>query len=214
MKLPTRLLLAAIAVLSLALSAVAQVPQVTPFSADMQIKYEVGETPQQWHGKLYVGSGHMRFDLQNPPHEGPIVLTNFATQTDDVLLPPMKAYVEHRIDDPRSRGPALAMRDLRSYDPGNPCANQGGMSCKKIGVETIEGRSCDHWELDRQGRVANVWLDPKLGFPLRTVTKDATVTLSNLKEGGPNASLFQIPADYKKVNMNPQAGAMTGQPRP
>jgi hypothetical protein len=73
----------------------------------MQIKYEVGETPQQWHGKLYVSSGQMRFDLQNSPHEGPIVLTNFATQTDDVLLPPMKAYVEHRIDDSRSRGPAL-----------------------------------------------------------------------------------------------------------
>ena len=214
MKLRVRIVPAAIAALSLTLSAIAQVPHATPFSADMQIKYEGGESPQQWHGKLYVASGYMRYDLQNPPNEGPIILTNFATQTDDVLLPPMKAYVEHRIGDPHARGPAAAMRDLRAYDPSNPCANQANLSCKKIGVETVAGRSCDHWEFDHQGTVANIWVDQKLRFPLKTVTKDATVTLSDVKEGESDASLFQIPGDYKKVNMNPGPGAIPAQPRP
>ena len=180
----------------------------------MQINYDVGETPQQWHGKLSVSSEHMRFDLHNPPHDGPIVLTNFATQTDDVLLPEMKAYVEHPVGDPHARGPALAMRDLRAYDPGNPCANQANLSCKKIGVETVSGRSCDHWELDLKGDVVNLWIDQKLRFPLKTTAEGATVTLSNIREGAPASNLFQIPADYKKVNMHPPAGGTSGQPQP
>jgi hypothetical protein len=77
------------------------------------------------------------------------------------------------------------MRDLRFYDPGSPCVNQTDMSCKKIDVETIAGRSCEHWELDRKGRVVNLWLDQNLHFPLKAVTSDATVTLSNIKEGAP-----------------------------
>jgi hypothetical protein len=214
-KLPTGIVLAAIAALLVALPGTAQTPQATPFSADMQIKYEVGEAPQQWHGKLYVSTEHMRFDMQNPPHEGPIVLTNFSTQTDDVLLPEMKAYVEHPVDDPHARGPAWAMRDLRAYDPGNPCSNQPNLSCKKIGVETVGGRSCEHWELDRNGKVVNLWIDQKLRFPLKTATEDATITLSSVKEGAPASTLFQVPANYKKVNMHPPAGGTTAsQPRP
>lgn len=216
MKLPTRLLLAAIAVLSVALSMSAQTAQAIPFSADAQINYELGESPQQWHGKLYVGSTNMRFDIETdkPADQRPILLTNFATQTDDVLLPAMKAYIEHRVDDQHSRGPALAMRDLRAYDPANPCANQSNISCKKIGVEAIAGHSCDHWELKGQDRAVNVWLDQKLHFPLKTVTEDATVTLSNIKEGTPASSLFQIPADYKKANMHPAPGTVPGQQQP
>lgn len=214
MKLLTRVVFAAMSLLPLAFTALAEGQSATSFAADMQIKYELGESPQQWHGKLYVSSGHMRFDLRNPPNPTPIILTNFATQMDDVLLPPMKAYIEHPIDDPHSRGPALAMRDLRPYDPGNPCANQTVMSCKKIGVETVAGHSCDHWELNGQDKVLNLWLDQKLHFPLKTVTKDATVTLTNIKEGVQDASLFQIPANYKKMNMNPQAGATLTQPKP
>jgi hypothetical protein len=180
----------------------------------MQIKYEIGETPQQWHGKLYVDSGHMRLELQNPPNPSPIVLTNFATQTDDVLLPPMKTYIEHPIGDPHSRGPALAMRDLHPYDPSNPCGGQTDLSCKKIGAETVAGRSCDHWELNRKDTVVNLWIDQKLHFPLKTVTEDATVTLSSVHEGAQAATLFVIPSDYKKMNMKPQAGAAQAQPKP
>jgi len=213
-KLPTAIVVAALAALWFAPTTVAQAPQATPFSADMQIKYELGESPQQWHGKLFVDRGHMRFDLQNPPNEGPIILTNFATQTDDVLLPPMKTYIEHPINDPHSRGPALVMSDLRAYDPGNPCASQANTSCKRIGIETVAGRSCDHWELNHRDRILNLWLDRKLHFPLKTVTQDATITLTNVKEGAPAASLFQVPADYKKTNMNPQAGATLSQPQP
>jgi hypothetical protein len=209
-----RIVLDAIAALLLSSLAMAQMPHPTPFSANMQINYGQDSESQQWHGKLYVGSEHMRFDLQNPPHEGPNVLTNFATQTDDVLLPEMKAYLEHPVGDPHARGPAAAMRDLRAYDPGNPCANQANMSCKKIGAETLEGRSCDHWELTRHGKVVNLWLDQKLHFPLKTVTEDATVTLTNVKEGAQDAARFQIPGDYKKMNMNPPTGAVSGQPRP
>ncbi len=215
MKLLIRIVFAAIAAVPwLALASTAQTPQATPFSADMQIKYELGDTPQQWHGKLFVDGGHMRFDLHNPPHETPSVLTNFATQTNDVLFPQMKAYLEHPVGDPHAVGPSLAMRDLRFYEPGNPCGNQAGLSCRKIGVETVANRSCDHWEVSRKDTAVNLWIDQKLHFPLKTVTDTATVTLTNLKEGAQNAALFQLPSDYKKMNMHPPPGTTSSQPKP
>jgi hypothetical protein len=154
----------------------------------------------------------MRFETQVPKKVGLIVLTNFVTQTDDVLLPPMKAYLEHPIDDQHSRGPAVAMRDLRAYDLNSPCASQPSTTCKKVATETIGGRSCDHWELTRKGEVVNVWIDQKLRFPIKTVTESSTLTLTNIKVGAPSPTLFQIPADYKKMSMNPQLGGTAGQP--
>jgi hypothetical protein len=212
-KLPVRIVFAAIAALWVASPTYGQLPQATPFSADMQIDYLAGAEPQHWHGKLQVDGGHMRFDLQNPPHQGPTVLTNFATQTDDVLLPPMKTYVEHPVSDAHARGPALAMRDLRPYNPDNPCKNQFNMSCRRIGVEPVSGRACDHWELSGKDQVVNLWLDQKLHFPLKSVTEDATVALSNINVGEQPASLFQIPADYKKMNMNPKPGTVPSPPQ-
>lgn len=212
MKLRTRTALVAAAILLASSLSMTQTPHLTPFSADMQIKSDQPPNPPEIHGKLYVDGGHMRYETQVPNKVGPIVLTNFATQTDDVLLPPMNAYIEHSMDDPHARGPALAMRDLRAYDPSNPCANQLNTTCKKLGTETVEGRSCDHWELTKKGEVVNVWIDQKLRFPIKTVTESSTVTLTKIKEGQPSPTLFQIPADYKKMSMNPQLGGSANQP--
>ena len=211
MRLPNRTVSASIAALCLTLAAIAQTPQGTPFSADVHMKYDLGDTHQEWHGKLLVDSGHMRLDIHNPPEQTPIFLTNFATQTDDVLIAQAKAYLEHPIGDPRAVGPALAMRDLRFYDPANPCGNQKGQSCKKVGVEAINGRSCDHWQINRHDKVVNLWLDQKLHFPMKTVTDDATVALSNPKEGAQNPTQFQIPDGYRKMNMHPNPGEMPKQ---
>lgn len=70
----------------------------------------------------------------------------------------------------------------------------------------MNGRTCDYWEVTHQGEVTNVWIDQKIHFPIKTVAKDSTITLTNVKEGEPDPSLFQIPAGYQKMDM----GAMTG----
>ena len=76
------------------------------------------------------------------------------------------------------------------------------MTCKKIGVEEVSGRTCDHWEMtDKQGKVANIWIDQKLHFPIKTVSAGLDMLLTNIKEGEPDASLFQIPAGFHKMDM-------------
>ncbi len=71
--------------------------------------------------------------------------------------------------------PGNFTQDLHPYDPENPCATQPDVTCKKIGVETVSGRTCDHWEMtDKQGKVANVWVDQKLHFPIKMVSQDST----------------------------------------
>jgi hypothetical protein len=54
---------------------------------------------------------------------------------------------------------------------------------------------------DKKGRVTNLWIDEKLHLPIKVVTQDATMLLSNIKEGEPDASLFVIPAGFHKIDL-------------
>jgi hypothetical protein len=85
-------------------------------------------------------------------------------------------------------------QDLKPYDPENPCANQSELTCKKIGVEEVSGRTCDHWEIThKDGTVSNVWIDQKLHFPIKTVSQNSTLLLTNIKEGEPRRQPFPDP---------------------
>ena len=104
-------------------------------------------------------------------------------------------------------------QDLRAYDPEHPCASQPDVTCKKIGVEEISGRTCDHWEVtDKQGRVTNLWIDQKLHFPIKVTTQDSTMFLTNIKEGQPDASLFEIPSGFHKLDLGALMPPGGGQP--
>ena len=144
----------------------------------------------------------MRMNLSNEgPHEMAMI-TDFASKTVDVLMVQQKMYIEHKAGQMQGRGPGNLSQDLHPYDPENPCANQPDITCKKIGVETVSGRTCDHWEItDKKGKINNVWVDQKLHFPIKATTPDTSILLSNVREGEPDATQFQIPADYRKMDM-------------
>jgi hypothetical protein len=102
---------------------------------------------------------------------------------------------------------------MKPFDPANPCANQPDITCKKIGVETVSGRACDHWEItDKNGKVSNVWVDEKLHFPIKMASADSTILLTNITEGEPDAALFQIPSDFKKMDMSGMMAPGTARP--
>jgi len=91
----------------------------------------------------------------------------------------------------------------KSPSPSNPCAGEEGTTCKNLGVEQVNGRTCDHWQItDKKGKVSNVWIDQKLHFPIKAVSEDSTLTLTNIKEGEQEASLFQILPGYTKMDMS------------
>ena len=197
MKQHLRTLPAIITALLLSSLGSAQAPKLTPFSADTQVTSERAGG-RDMTGKIYVDEDHMRWESQGGAGgDTGIMIINFATGITDVIMPEQKVYKEFGADQPRRRGlPVLT----DPFYPNNPCANQPDNTCKKIGVETVNGRTCDHWEVTHQGEVANMWIDQKIHYPIKTVTKDSTITLTNIKEGEPDSSLFRIPAEYQKLD--------------
>ncbi len=212
MKPAPRLILTALVSLLLLQMAVAQVPQISPFSADMQITSMGDRGPRDVTGQVYVGSGHIRMNMDSAGH-ATVMITDLASQTTDILLVEQKMYIEHKAGQMPGRNAGNVTQELKSYDPQNPCANQPDITCKKIGTETVSGRTCDHWQItDKQDRVTDLWIDQKLHFPVKVVSKDSTMLLTNIKEGQPDASLFQVPAGYHKLDMGGMMPPGAGSP--
>ena len=200
------------ALLLLQVATAQSIPQLTPFSADMQMSSAHGGDMHEVTGKMYVSREHMRMDMQGGQRGGGIVITNFATKTSDMLMPEQHMYMEFSADQAMmNRRPGMSsIKPFR--DPNNPCAGQEGMTCKNLGVEQVNGRTCDHWQItDKNGTVTNSWVDQKLHFPIKSVSGDSTWQLTNIQEGEPAANLFEIPAGYRKMDMG---GMMQGMQPP
>ena len=205
------ILMATAAFLVLIQLATAQTPmRRQPFSADVQFTSTgEGGMKRDMTGKMYFAAEHLRRDMQVGPRGGSIIITDFKTQTTDILIPAKHTYMEYKASEMQGHRPAMMLRPLRN--PSNPCAGEQGVTCKNLGVEQINGRTCDHWQItDTNGKVANVWIDQKIHFPIKTVAEDSTWTLTNIKESEPAASLFQIPAGYTKMDV----GSMMQKGRP
>jgi len=201
----------------LTLFAYADVPQFSPFTADLQItttRNEMG--PREISGKVYAGSGHVRLDLSAEQGRQTSVITDFATKTTDILMLQQQMYIEYKPGKgQQARMPGNGSEELHPYDPQNPCGDEPGLVCKKIGVEEISGRTCDHWEVtNKNGKVTNVWIDQKLHFPVKVVSADSTMLLSNIHEGEPDANLFKVPEGFKKIDISGMvAPGMGGDPQ-
>ena len=193
-----------IAILFALLSAQAFAQFPTPFTADMSFKSKNGE---QMNGKYYVGEHKMRMDMNAHGHDISMI-TDPATKTSYSIMHQQKMYMEfHAGQNPMQRGPK--MPDLHSYDPEHPCANQPDMTCEKAGSETVNGRSTDKWIFKdkKNGEVTTAWVDQKLHFPIKSVTSDGSeMDLTNIHEGAPPASTFEVPAGYQKFDMGAAMG--------
>src|SRR5271165_5016711 len=74
-----RHMLLSVAVLLLMQLASAQIPHLTPFSADMEISSTRADRgPRDMDGKIFVASGHMRMNMQSAGGDTAII-TDFAT---------------------------------------------------------------------------------------------------------------------------------------
>jgi hypothetical protein len=195
---------AILALLLLGLPAVAQLT-LPQFSADLQM---TGRGGQEMTGKMYFGGQHMRMDMDMRGHQS-IMITDVAKKTSYMLMPQQKMYMEFNAQMAGRRGPDT--QDMKPMDINNPCANQEGVTCKKVGTETVNGRSCDKWVFTgKNGETRTAWIDQKLHFPVKMESESTTWEMKNIKEGAQPASLFEIPSDYQKMDM----GGMMGGRRP
>jgi len=167
-------------------------PQLTPFSADVDYtSTHGGKTSHEMSGKMYVSRQYMRSEMEAGPGGKGINITNFATKTSYVLMPDQHMYMEFKANDAMAHRRGMGPNIKPLLDPRNPCA-----------YEQVNGRSCDHWRIThKDGSVSDSWIDQRLHFPIKTVTEGSSWQLTNIKEGEPAASLFQIPPGYQKMDM-------------
>ena len=159
-------------------------------------------------GQVYVSHKAMRMDMNSGPRGGAIMINNFTTKTTDMLMPQQHMYMEFKADQMQGRRQGMMPNISAPPDPNNPCANQPNTTCKNLGTEQVNGRTCTHWQVtDQNGKVSNLWIDQQIHFPIKLVTPDSAWQLTNIKEGEPAASLFEIPAGYQKMDMG---GMMQG----
>ena len=112
---------------------------------------------------------------------------------------------------PEKSATYMVFPNLKSYcdmpipSKGSP---EGKLDKSELGSETVEKHPCKKSKLtltDKDGKTAEaiVWEATDLkGFPIQYQTVDAgqttTTTFTDIKMGKPDASLFDLPADYKK----------------
>jgi len=187
---------------ALAIGLIAGPAAAQQFSADL-----VNAGGEAGSGKIYVSDGRVRMETTAAPGRGTMVADTRAN-TAYVLMPAQKMYL-----DMSSNGHMAQV--FTPIDPNNACprlqelAQQGHpdaaqWTCKRVGSEAVNGRSTVKYQADTpQGEVYLAWIDAHLKFMVKTQDPSGKgMELRNIKEGAQPASLFEVPADYRKLDMS------------
>ena len=91
----------------------------------------------------------------------------------------------------------------------SPC--MGYENGEKLGSETVNGRATEKWRCTGEKNVSQgeaaadttVWYDPELEFLVKSVDDNGEVfEVRDVMVGAQDASMFEIPAGYTKLDMN------------
>jgi outer membrane lipoprotein-sorting protein len=193
----------------LSLPVLAQMPQ--PFSADFTTTSANGNANMK--GKFFFSLPKVRMDMTDTGqrHAGPFggkvsMIMDGDAKMAYMLMPEQQMYMEF----PTNANNPMTQRQTQWQDfKGDPCtfSKDQGATCKKLGSETVNGRSCDKWEVDeKSGRKETLWIDQKLHFPIRMTDGQITSDFTNIKEGAQDASLFKVPSGYHKFDASMMGG--------
>lgn len=183
---------------------VGQVYTPQPFSADMAMTSHTG---QKFNGKYFFSAPSFRLDMAQRGQNMSMIVDG-STQTSYMVMHDRHMYIESHGN--QTNPMAARAPQGPSFDGAHPCGKD--MTCQKVGTETVNGRVCDKWVgKDKQGRTGTAWVDQKLMFPVKAIGNDGDeFDLTNIKEGKQDASLFQPPTGYQKMDMAGMMGGMGG----
>lgn len=161
-----RLQMASAAVLAVVMAGSAQADSAgIQFSADM-----VGHDPdgQTSEGKLFVGEGRTRVEMSQQGHQ--IVRINDEKRGIDWLLfPADKNYLERGAPAGATAAPGQPFAAPSAET--SPCEHMPGVTCRRVGVEDVNGRPAVKWEMsftDKGQTLSGAqWLDKERGLPLK-----------------------------------------------
>jgi outer membrane lipoprotein-sorting protein len=132
------------------------------FSADT---LQRGPGGQVSSGRMFVGDGRVRMEMA-AQGQNLVRITDEKRRVEWVLFPEQKSYMERKAG-PDQGGPAPDPAAMVA----DPCADAPGLTCRKLGEETVGGRAAVKWELtgQQEGRPMTItqWLDKERGIPLQ-----------------------------------------------
>jgi hypothetical protein len=170
----------------------------TQYSADMVVTRKVG-TPMTM--RLSVDGNKRR--TEQDANGGTVVIVRGDLSKRYVLTVTSKTYVETPLDP-------------RMVESPSDWAKRLGIVHEKVGTEDVNGEPCDKYrytmDLGKAQNPANskvmprvprpvsgfIWVSQSTHILVKSENQGSTAEWKNVKVGPPDASLFEIPADYKK----------------
>jgi hypothetical protein len=189
----------AVLISPIVLSCVMMAQGIRAFSADTITK--IAGRPEPSSGKIYMSPPKMRMDSSYRGHRSEMIVDSekgIAYR----IMPEQHMYMKMDVKSTLANS-GFRIDDYRQFDPNNPCKAISGAKCQKLGMETVNGRATDKWSVtDNQGKSMTVWLDRAIHYPIRSLLADGTTTeLTNIHEGPPAASLFQVPSGFREFSL-------------
>jgi hypothetical protein len=188
-----------IAFLLVAIFSAAQDAKPKTFSADFGLTSPKNE--KLMTGRYYFAPPHVRIDMHDVQHNvSAIAIIDYEKNVILAILPQWHSYTEEPFD-LKSQGPDGSMAGP-DFVAANPCAGHPNWKCKKTGIDTLEGRKCDVWEIMTNDPDADgtEWIDQELSFPIKYRRADGmSIEYTNIQAGQqPSPSLFQVPPGFLK----------------
>ena len=172
----------------------------TQYSADLVVSRKVG-SPMPMTMKVYVDGNKRRTEREGGG--GQIIILRGDLSKRYILTPSTKSYME-------------APLDPRMLESPNDWAKRMGLVHEKVGTEEINGENCDKYQYSSNPKkTANgqttpampatramtgfIWVGQTNHMLVKSENAGSTAEWKNIKVGPPDASVFELPADYKKV---------------
>jgi len=161
------------------------------FSADLII-----DNPQgKFTGKVYVKADKIRQEFLNAGMKQVVILRLDKGVTWS-LMPENKMYME------------MAGTGKEATDPEIEKKIKDMADKKSLGKEKIGGYVCEKYQYiyhDKSLGVLTQWFSKQLNYPIKTEHKTSSYHMvteyKNIKEGGIEDSLFEIPSGYQKMQL-------------
>jgi len=133
---------------------------------------------------------------------GRAIILNLVNHTSTLLAPDQKTFNTepgHRLKPAELYG-LYAIVHPANVDDACPewmgAPNAEGETCKKIGVETVNGRIAVKYDLSCYKETCHLWIDRRLHVIVKRETKWKSTELRNIVEAPLDYSWFQIPPGY------------------
>ena len=182
-----------------------------PFSADMvmtRAKGARGEEGGPAKARVYASKGRMRMEMSSGGNDM-VTVVDMGAKTSFMLMPAQKMAMDMSgaMQGAMAQHGSTMSPERFAAAGGSPCeGTQGAASkntCRKVGTEKVNGRTATRWEVkDAAGKASSVWIDESLLTMVRYQDADgSTVDMQNLEEGPQPETLFEVPKDYRVMQM-------------